>query len=51
MLSQHDDDKILHSMIFIIKVSISSKLIITFTIRNYWSLFIILNIDVLNSLT
>ena len=36
---------------FIIKVSISSKSIITFTIRNYWSSFVASNIDVLNSLT
>ena len=36
---------------FIIKVSISSKLIITFTIKNYWSSFVASNIDVLSLFT
>ena len=35
---------------FIIKVSISSRSIITFTIKNYWLSFVASNIDVLNSL-
>ena len=36
---------------FIIKVLILSKSIITSTIKNYWSSFVVLNIDVLSSLT
>ena len=36
---------------FIIKVLISSKSIITFTIRNYWLSFVVSNIDVRSSFT
>ena len=36
---------------FIVKVSIPSRSIIIFTIKNYWSSFVASNIDVLSSLT